>query len=58
MVSFVPRPWRRSIARKICDPIGRARKASGNSAKEYKVPVTRSTNGKISCGNTSTEAIA
>jgi len=43
---------------KMIEPIGRAMNASANTANEYSVPCNRSTYGKTSVGNTSTEAIA
>src|SRR6478752_1286279 len=38
-------------------PIGRATKASASKAKAYKVPCSRSANGKNTAGKTSTEAM-
>src|SRR3954454_19374768 len=58
IVSFTPRPCRRSTAMKMTEPIGRAMKASEKTAKEYRVAVRGSAKGKNTLGNTTTEAIA
>ncbi len=58
MVSFTPRPNRRSISMKMTDPTGRARNARENTAKESSVPSTALNWGNTTFGNTSTEAMA
>ena len=56
-VSLVLRPKRRWMAMPPSVPSGRTMKATANSAKASKVPSSRSTNGKNTDGNTSTEAM-
>ena len=46
------------MAMKTSEPKGRAMKASEKIAKDHSVPVSASTKGKNSTGNTSTEAMA
>ena len=58
IVSFTLRLKWRWMAMKTSVPIGRAMKASAEMAKEYRVPSSRSANGKNTAGKTSTEAMA
>ncbi|MNS65101.1 hypothetical protein D3C72_982500 [compost metagenome] len=57
-VSLALRPMRRWISMKITVPNGRAMKANEKIRNAYNVPSRRSSNGKKTRGNTSTEAMA
>ena len=57
-VSLALRPMRRWISMKITVPKGRAMKANEKIRNAYNVPSRRSSNGKKTRGNTSTEAMA
>ena len=58
VVSLAPRPNFWSMAMNRAVPSGRARKARAKTAKDSSVPPTGPAKGKISCGNTTTEAMA